>query len=331
LRNEYMSGCGCGTSGSSNSTSKTKGLAYYELKDGEVFRWDKGSHAAGSVLAMESTGPLELTLAGIEAPNILIFNENPCLSIGSNIILDNLASAKCMIGLVNCLSVTAASVLVGGKYRVTTNGGWAGAALDFSTSSGISLCGTSANTVAAPIARICGANPVVSDYSGFIYLRPLNSPPIAGTMEVSNGASIVKWKSSSDSPRPPMQGDTIELFSTAIVGANAAKVLFVAAAGSTSSIITLDKPVTGVTATASVGQLPCVTFISKPAKIADLTFNLVCGCQVNAILPASVSSSPNFPMGRSVECGACMRQSYCVEINCKTPGNSFTVKGEIIL
>jgi hypothetical protein len=325
-----MSGCGCGTSGSSNSTSRNKNLAYYELADGEGFIWDKGSHAAGSVLTIESTKPQELTLAGIESPNILVFNENPCLVAGSNIILDNLAAAGCMTGLVNCLSATAAPVVAGSKYRVTTNGTWSGTALDFSTTSSISLCGTSASTVKAPTARICGANPVVSDYSGSVYLRPLNSAPIAGTLKVSNGSATAQWTSSASSQRPPMQGDSIELFSTALIGANAAKVLSVAVAGNT-SIVTLDKPVTGITATAAAGELPCVTFISKPSKIADLVFGVVCGCQVTATLPASISSSQNFPMGRVVDSSGCMRQSYCFEISCKTPGNSQILTGEIIL
>jgi hypothetical protein len=325
-----MSGCGCGTSGNSNSTSRNKNLAYYELADGEGFKWDKGSHAAGSVLTIESTKPQELTLAGIEAPNILVFNENPCLAAGSNIILDNLAAAGCMIGLVNCLSATAAPVVAGGKYRVATNGTWTGTALDFSTTSGISLCGTGASTVKAPVARVCGANPVVSDYSGSIYLRPLNSAPIAGTLKVSNGSATAQWTSSVSSNRPPMQGDSIELFSTALVGANAAKVLSVAVAGNT-SIVTLNKPVTGITAAAAVGELPCVTFISKPSKIADLVFGVVCGCQVTATLPASISSDQNFPIGRVVDCGGCMKQFYCCEIICKTPGNSFVMTGEIIL
>lgn len=320
-----MSGCGCGTS--SGSDSKKKGInAVYDLEDpSRDLYWTGGSHAAGAVLGLQGVRKAGLTLAGIRSPNILIFNENPCLKIGSNLILSDLDAAACMDGIVECLSVTAAPVVAGTKYEVATNGNWTGAALDFSSVVSASLCGTSASAAKAPTAYVCGATPLVSNFKGSVYLRPLNSAPIAGVVKVFNGSDSVIWSSKPDSPRPPVQGDSIELTDTAIKGTNKAKVLSVANAGA-STIVKLDRAVTGSTRTDN-----CSTFISSAAKVADLVFTVTCGCQINATLPALVSSDPNFPAGKMIDCGGCAKQGYCVEIINSTPGNSSVLGGQLVL
>jgi hypothetical protein len=320
-----MSSCGCGvSSGSNNKNNKANASWDLENPDKDLY-WSGGSHAAGATLGLRVIrSKVALNLKGIRSPNILIFAENPCLKVGSSIILTDLDAAACLDGLVECLSVTIAPVIVGTTYEVATNGVWTGAAIDFTSVANASLC-DSTSTSKAPKALVCGATPAIADYKGFLSLRPLQSPPIAGVLKVFNGSDSVIWASDKDSPRPPVQGDQVELVDTAIKGTNSAKVLSVANAGR-STIIKLDRVVTG-----SVRTDNCSTFISRAAKIADLTFSVICGCQLVATLPASVSSDANFPAGRMMDNDGCAKQSYCVEIISSAPGNRYVLGGQIIL
>jgi hypothetical protein len=138
---------------------------------------------------------------------------------------------------------------------------------------------------------------------------------IIGPVLVVNNESAIKVKAGAQfNPRP---GDKIELSQTAITGANAATVRAVSSTPSTGGIIkviTLDRPVTGITSTATVNGVPCVDASARPQSIAPITFSQS-GCEIFAKIDRSFTSSPNFPPGNRVETGGCDRQSYCYDLS----------------
>jgi hypothetical protein len=317
-----MSGCGCNTKTSSGAK---KGVNYQTgNNDYDV----EGSFIGGAgVLICNIARTVSVT--AIEAPNKLIFASNPCLGLGDKLKLNNLELATCMTGMTPCQTVIAAPVKVGETYVVATDGNWASSSgsnrLDLISSISSSIfCGETTTTGKALTIEVCGATPALSDFNGYVYTRPLNSPPSIGAVFVSNGSSQLIVKSSSFGGKV---GDRVELEQTDVNGNNAAIIQSIASGrnsnGDVITTIRLNKPVSGVTAAVATGAtLPCVTATSRPAPIAQFTFQPKCGCCVNATVDKSVTSNQNFPLGKKVDDGgSCGVYEYCYVINIGMPGS----------
>jgi hypothetical protein len=319
--------CGCGTS---STSSKSGGK-----QDSNAMVWDDGSLAGGARLTITNTAR-KLSLAAIRVPNILVFNENPCLAIGDSLILNNLDLATCMKGLATCLTTTATAVAVGSTYELATNGSWTSLSgsptLSFGSTSSSIFCGTGEAPKTMDVS-VCNTPYIASSFSGSVWSRPANSQAMSGAAFVLSGSSRITTKSDFR----PQAGDKIELSDTAINGANAATVLYISSGRNSANeyvnLVTLDRAVTGVTKAPAAGQnSPCVDATARPGIVAPLRFEASCGCKISAILDSSYSSSPNFPMGKLVDDGGCQRQEYCFTFVDATPGVQISnYKGQLIL
>lgn len=326
-----MAGCGCGAKSPTNGTFDPN-----VSSDSDNILWTGGSHAGGATYSIiKASEPIEII--GVRAPNILIFATNPCVVANSSLILDGLDAAGCVAGLVNCLTATAAATLVGTSYEVVTNGAFTGTWTSGSTGVSSLFCGTTKETEKLT-AIVCGQPPVVANWSGYLYLKDLNSASESGSVSVVSGLNQI----TSDPLYRPAVGSKIELRQTALVGANAATIL---SAGYSYTkerkaiwVMNLDRPVTGITSQAALGENPCSDAIATAQKVAPLTFTLKCGCDITAVLSDTVSSAATFPRGNAYKsCDAdqvagCEKQAYCFVIVDKTAGaNPSTYRGQIIL
>jgi hypothetical protein len=187
------------------------------------------------------------------------------------------------------------------------------------------FCDTPSVTNSTEI-QICDGTSNISGWKGQLFNRPLNSPSKMGAVLVINGSSFIKTE---DRTYVPSIGDEIEIYGSALRGANAARVLAISASGSQWTI-KLDRPVAGGVGTPDASNMICLTGESRPSVIANLTFQAECGCGILANFAAiPLSSQSAFPQGRIVEGeNNCVKQEYCFEI---TNGPKVALRGVIAL
>lgn len=276
-----------------------------------------------------------LNVHSLRAPNIIIFNENPYLSIGSKFTLLNPSVARNagVNPIAECQTVTALPALVGGRYEVTTDDTFvsltgsptvvfaATTALGgFSTALG---CGTGATTSKQLQAVICDGTAIASNFSGYLYVSPPGSNPTQVLVNITSNSPevLIKGRVSSGIKK----GDKLEISQTALVGAAAATVINVISGrnASTNERVTqlvLNVPVTGITAAAVGGEI-CTSATATPQSITPLIFTVTCGCVVTMSVPSTVTSSASFPSGRPIENQQCGQTEYCYTMRDATPGS----------
>jgi hypothetical protein len=326
-----MSGCGC-----NGATSPTKSAkdGVYTSADSNNIVWNEGSLLTGASFTIKALSRT-IPLLGLTAPNILLFSENPCLAIGDKLQLTNIELASCMRGLTKCLAVTAAPVLVAGKWQVATDAVFSNVTgattLDLTPVSASMFCDPSAASVSKNIeVKLCAGLPNPAAFTGYIYTRPLNTPASIGSVTLANGSTSISTKGNSSFNAKT--GDLVTIDQTS--PAFSATVLSVAtgrnSSGERVSTYTLSAPVSGLTAVGANGTLPCVSATAKPQKIAPLSFSLECGCTIRVTLDKSLTSSPNFPQGTLSEHNGCTRQQYCFAIDGALPGTETTSYSGVI-
>jgi hypothetical protein len=328
-----MAGC------SSCGTGNTKTVHSASNTCDNSMEWTCGTFANGAQMLLHHI-LRSVPVAGFKLPNIIQFNEDPALLVGDTLVLNNTDVVTTLRGLTPNVAVTAAAVLVGGKYEVATSlvltgvGGATAATLQ--TVAASVYCDPGAVAAAKSVtADILAPAPNLADFSGYVYSRPLNSNSVSGCVYVVNGSSRVTLKDASFNVR---KGDKITLDQTGIVGANAATVIDISTGRSASGdrIITLelDRVVTGVTAIAPAGQLPQVTATAKAQIVAPITFTSPGAFEIVASVDKTITSSPNFPPGTRVAATDtnCEGQAYCYTMNVKFPGNSLkSIYGTLVL
>jgi hypothetical protein len=315
-----MSNCGCSGGTSRNGT---KGGSNSVVDPSNIYI--AGTFLGGATQTFCSVTKT-LPIYSLQMPNIITFNENPCLLIGSKLIFENIDLANCLQNASKCVTVTALPTLVGTKWEVVTDANWSTSGttntITFGATAGFEGCATSSTKIFG--AKVCSTDKIASNWSGQISTRPLNSKPTAGAVTVVSGNNTVSISANTDFR--PQQGDLIEIYETAITGANKATITAVYTitnkSGSRITKVELDRVVTGITATAQTDGSICVGAIARPQPIGNLNFTPVCGCCIRMDLANSITNSVNFPRGREVgqSMNGCAVQEYCIVLTDNTAG-----------
>jgi hypothetical protein len=293
-----------------------------------------GTFAGGVKETFCSFRSSALTIKKITLPNLIFFSENPCLGIGSRLILQNKERATCLTNFdADVYTVTAAPTLVGSEWQVPVDALWGTngteTTITFQSNSGYEACATTATS--NPLqAQICAGNQLAINWSGYVTTRPLNTFSVSAPIYVVSGSKVV---SASDASFKPRTGDYLELEGTALVDGNRGIIKRVSREydkdRKTLIKITLDREVTGITEAPIAGTSNvCVRGTARARVIAQPYFNTK-ACCMEMILDASVTSSEDWPMGDQVTGGG---QAYYITVLDKTPGHSIPVyQGKLVL
>jgi hypothetical protein len=271
----------------------------------------------------------------LRVPSTVIFDENPYLSANSKFSLINISSISgAFTGVNECATVVTAPVLANGKWEVVTD-------LTMTSLTGSPTYSTSTQSVGSNSyngfgcppsavgttgailnAVLCDGIINASNFTGYVYTRmPGGNGTGFDAYVVSNQPTITASKRSI-----VKIGDKIVLPGTAINDDNPATVIAIAVGtrkdGQPISIITLNLPVTGITASPDTQGLICIGAVASPQPIANIKFTQACNCAIVQTIDNVTTSSSSFPPGLPFEEAECGQTKYCYVIHDFTLGSN---------
>jgi hypothetical protein len=257
-------------------------------------------------------------------PSTIVFSENPYLASGSKFSLTGIASiGGAFTGVAECVTTTAAPVLVGTKWEVATDlvmVSLTGSSTYLATQTqqatnafGGFGCPPSTDSALGNSLKAVLCDGIINpnNFSGYIYTRRPGATGIGfDAYVVPNQPTITLSKKSN-----VRIGDKIVLPGTAITDANYATVIAIATGirkdGQPIAIATLDIPVTGVTTAPDTQGLICIGAVATPLPVANITFSTTCGCVLVQEVSNTLTSSSKFPPGMPWEGSDCGQTQYC--------------------